>query len=110
MVSMHVGVHQVLQLESQLVHQNGVSLGQLDDGVNNDSLSRALVRQEVGVGVAPTIEQLPHERPSSKGAHAGHVDDSPAKQILGQNQDSISNNGYFILIFSQRELQTIYQT
>ena len=82
---MHVGFHHVLQLQSRLVHQNGVSFGQLDDWVDKDSLSRALVRQEVGVGVALTIEQLPHEGPGSRDAHAGHVDDSSAKHIVGKD-------------------------
>ena len=72
-VGVDVGVHHVLEAQPQLPHQLGVSLGVLDDGVDEERLLGVTVPQEVGVGGGLLVEELSEDHDEGSAGLTGPV-------------------------------------
>mmetsp|Transcript_17589 Transcript_17589/g.39777 ORF Transcript_17589/g.39777 Transcript_17589/m.39777 type:complete len:290 (+) Transcript_17589:1060-1929(+) len=70
-VSMAVGVDAVDDLETEILCELGVSLGSLDDGVDEDGFLGGFIAEEVGVGAALLLEELAEDKTRNRRSHGG---------------------------------------
>jgi hypothetical protein len=55
-----MSVHDMLEVESNVLHQLGIPLSQLENGVNQNAFTGFRVTQQVTVGTAFPVKELEH--------------------------------------------------